>query len=284
MAKLSPQFSITLSQQQRLTCIVDSRLALTHYGLPLAKNLGNFLELWVVREFWQILDNIHFYQQHPESLQLKTDVSTVNQQEVIQTLQDWESVRMATVPAKLNLFWMGDKLSESFLPSNADPQLIYHWESLARSLDNQLERNSIDHTALISAFRDTAALAAALKSAFIFTYQPSAQDRNLPPDICTAFSSWGIPCHQIDSHDPIAAIERENLLHLIIQAGLSKFLWAGLNLAVLQLVVPSASLLRYGTEEIQASQSLGREGYTEKSALTPNLWEGARGFWYPLKS
>lgn len=289
MTTLSPHISINLNQQ-RLTCILDSSLALSQYGLPLAKNLGNFLELWVVREFWQILDNIYFYQQHPESLLLKKAFETTptvraaSQQEVIQTLQDWEDVRMATVPAKLNLFWIGDKPSESFLPSNADPQLIYHWESLARSLDNQLERNSVTSTTLSSAFRDTAALAAALKSAFILTYQsPAKQDTNLPPDICTALSSWGIPCQQIDSHDPIAAIERENLLHLIIQAGLSKFLWAGLNLAVLHLVVPSASHLRYDTEEIQATQSFNIQDHTEESALTPNLWEGARGFWYRFK-
>ena len=294
MISLSPQISINLNQH-RLTCILEPSLALTHYGLPLAKNLGNFLELWVVREFWQILDNIYFYQQHPESLVLKTTmeraptVQAASHQEVIQTLKDWESFRIATVPAKLNLFWIGEKPSESFLPSNADPQLIYHWESLARSLDNQLERNSVTHNTLTSAFRDTAALAAALRSAFILTCQsPAKQNTNLPPEICTALENWGIPCQEIDSHDPIATIERENLLHLIIQAGLSKFLWAGLNLAVLHLVVPSASLLRYGTEAIQKTQSSQMQGCTEESALTsnlsPNLWEGTRGFWYRVKN
>lgn len=282
MTTLSPQIYIN---QQRLICILEPSLALSHYGLPLARNLGNFLELWVVREFWQILENINFYQQHPESLQFKTGVSTVNEQEVIQALQDWKSVRMATLPAKLNLFWIGDKPSESFLPSNADPQLIYHWESLARSLDNQLNRHSVTNTILTSAFRDTAALAAALKSAFILTYQsPEKQDTNLPPDICTALESWGIPCQQIDSHDPITTIELNHLLHLIIQAGLSKFLWAGLNLAVLHLVVPSAAHGSYSTEEIQQTQLCDIQSDTEKSLLTPNLWEGARGFWYRSKN
>ncbi len=290
MTTLSHHISLNLNQQ-RLTCILDPSLALSCYGLPLAKNLSNFLELWVVREFWQILENIHFYKQHPESLQLKIAVETkptvqaANQQELIQALQDWELVRIATVPTKLNLFWIGDKPSESFLPKNADPQLISHWELLARSLDNQLDQHSINHNTLTSAFRDTAALAATLKSAIILTHQPSVkQDQHLPPDICKVLESWGIPCKQIDFDDPIAAIERENLLHLIIQAGLSKFLWAGLNLAVLHLVVPSASHFRFDTKEIQEPQSPGREGYTEKSVLTPNLWQGARGFWYQLKS
>ncbi len=290
MTNLSSQISIKLNQQL-LTCILEPSLALCHYGLPLAKNLGNFAELWIVREFCQILDNINFYQQHPESLQLKIavektpNIQNVNQQEIIQAVQDWESVRIATVPTKLNLFWIGDKPSESFLPSNVDPQLILHWESLARSLDNRLIQQSINHNILNSAFRDTAALAAILKSAIILTYQPSnKQAQHLPPDICTVFESWGIPCQQIDFDDPIATIERENLLHLLIQAGLAKFLWAGLNLAVMHLIVPSAFHLHYRTEEIQDPQSATREDCSEESVLTSNLWEGAQGFWYPVKN
>ncbi|MGK7915755.1 MAG: hypothetical protein AB4038_09435 [Prochloraceae cyanobacterium] len=290
MVASSPQIPINLNQQ-RLTYILEPSLALSHYGLPIAKNLGKFLELWVVREFWHIFNNIHFYQQHPESLQLKIaiektpTVQATNQQEIIQAVQDWESVRIATVPTKLNLFWIGDKPSESFLPKNVDPKIISHWELLARSLDNQLAKNSLNHNTLTSAWRDTAALAAILKSAIILTYQPSnKQNQHLPPDICTVFESWGIPCKQIDFDDPVATIERENILHLLIQAGLAKFLWAGLNLAVLQLVVPSASHLHYGTEEIQEPRSPTRKDYNEESVLTPNLWEGAQGFWYSLKS
>lgn len=273
--------------QQRLSCILEPSLALSQYGLPLAKNLGNLAELWIVREFCQILDNINFYQQHPESLQLKIAVEQIttnqatNQQEVIQAVQDWESVRITTVPTQLNLFWIGDKPKESFLPKNVDPQIISHWESLARSLDNQLAKNSLNQNTLTSAWRDTAALAAILKSAIILTYQPSnKQNQHLPPDICTVFESWGIPCKQIDFDDPVATIERENILHLLIQAGLAKFLWAGLNLAVVHLIVPSASHLRYKTHESQETQSSTRE----ESALTANLWEGAQGFWYPAKS
>ncbi len=291
MTTLSPHISINLNQQ-RLTCILEPTLALSHYGLPLAKNLSGFFELWLVKEFCQILDNIHFYQQNPESLQLKIaiektpTVQATNQQEIIQAVQDWESVRIATVPTKLNLFWIGDKPKESFLPKNVDPQIISHWESLACSLDNQLASNSINHNTLTSAWRDTAALAAILKSSIILTYQPSnKRDQNLPPDICTVFESWGIPCQQIDFDDPIVTIERKNLLHLLIQAGLAKFLWAGLNLAVVHLIVPSAFHLHYRTtEKIQDHQFPNRESHGEESVLTANLWEGAQGFWYSVKS
>ncbi|NEP86155.1 MAG: hypothetical protein F6K18_04605 [Okeania sp. SIO2C2] len=283
MTTLSPHISINLNHHHS-TCIIDPNLALSSYGLTLTKNLANFLELWIAREFWQILDNINYYKQHPESLQLKTSVPTTNQQELIQTLQNWQSLRIATVPTNLNLFWIGDNKSESFLPSNVDPQLIYHWESLAHSLDNQLEQHSVTQSTITSAFRDTVALAAALKSAFILTYQsPTKQDKNLPPDICSALESWGISCQQIDSNDSIAAIEREKLLHLIIQAGLSKFLWAGLNLVVLHLVVPSPSHLPYGASEIQETQSSNMQTYIEEFPLTPNFWKKARGFWYRVK-
>lgn len=277
MKTLSPHISINLNQQHS-TCILDPNLALSPYGLPLAKNLANFLELWIAREFWRILDNTNYYQKHPESLQLKTAFPTKNPEKLIQTLQNWQSLRIATVPKNLNLFWIGDNNRESFLPSNVDSQLIYDWESLAHSLDHQLEQHSVTQTTITSAFRDTVALAAALKSAFILTYQsPIKQNKNLPPDICTALESWGIPCHKIDSNDSIAAIEREKLLHLIIQAGLSKFIWAGLNLVVLHLIAPSISTT-------QQNQSFDTQTDVEESSLTPNLWQGARGFWYQLKN
>ena len=277
MTIVSPHISVNLNQHYS-TCILDPNLALSPYGLPVTKNLSKFLELWIAREFWRIIDNTNYYQQYPESLQLKTAVLKKNPEELIQTLKNWQSLRIATVPTNLNLFWIGDNKSESFLPSNADPQLIYHWESLAYSLDHQLEQHSVTQTTITSAFRDTVALAATLKSAFILTYQsPTKQNKNLSPDICTALESWGISCQQIDSNDSIAAIERENLLHLIIQAGLSKFLWAGLNLVVLHLVVPSAS-------KIQQNQSSNIQSDIEESSLSPNLWEGARGFWYQLKN
>jgi hypothetical protein len=298
MTNSSPHLSITLNQQ-RFTCVLDPSLFLSHYGLLLVKSLGEVMDLWVPRELLYILDNPNFYLQQPESVLFKTKpqnstelqssdrfaVQSAERQEVVQVLKDWEYIRRETNPANLKLFWIGDKLGESFLPSHADLQLIYRWESLARSLDNQLNKLSVTNTTLTSALRDTATLATALNSAFILTYQLTENNGiNLSaPGICVALESWEIPCQQIDAHDPIAAIERENLLHLIIQAGLSKFLWAGLNLAVLHLVVPSASL-RYDPEENQETQSSNIQDHTEESALTPNLWEGARGFWYRFRS
>lgn len=287
---LGHNLSINLNQQ-RLTCILDPSLALNFYGLSIARSLSEFLDLWLVREFCQILENINFYQQHPESLLLTkaltetSNIPTHNRQEIIQTLQDWENVRQTTAPTKLNLFWIGDKPSESFLPNNLDSELISQWEFFAHSLDDQLDSRCVANSTLNAAFRDTAALAATLKSAFILTYQPPENNaNNLDPEICTTLESWSIPCQKIDSYDTVAAIERENFLHLIIQAGLSKFLWAGLNLAILHLIVPYASSSRYIKPQLLNQQNFNQEGNLPKSLLNFNIWRKARGFWYQIKN
>lgn len=288
MATLSPNISITLSQQ-RLTCVLDPSLALSNYGLSLTQQLGEVMELWVVRELWHILDNTRFYLQQPESVltraasETTADIAPAAQQEIIRALHVWEYTRMATDPISLNLFWIGDRPSESFLPRSADPQIRYRWESLARSLDTGLNRNAVASDILMSAFQDTAALAVALRTAFILTYQPLQNNStDQSPDICAALESWGIPCHVIDPLDAIATIERDNLRRLIVQAGLSKLLWAGLHLVVLHLVVPSAFGLCDRIDPDLDNGSPSIDGYAEHPGLTTNLWQGAQGFWYRI--
>jgi len=208
----------------------------------------------------------------------------VARQNRMQVLKNWETVRAKTPPTHLKLFWMGDRPGESFLPNSTDLQLMERWEALARSLDERSLQQSLPSNLLTPTFRDTAALAAVLGSAFILTYQPSGDDgeqANKPPEICLVLEQWGIPCQEIDPLDAIAAIERENLLQLMISTGLSKFLWAGLHLVVLHLVVPSAF-----TPYCKASHSWQIHAFSEKSepALPcfTNVWEGAQGFWYRL--
>jgi hypothetical protein len=77
-------------------------------------------------------------------------------------------------------------------------------------------------------------------------------------------------------------VECDYLRQLIVQAGLAKLCWAGLRLAVLQLVVPAAAALsRPGSlEEIPFS---GDEGLVvQHEGPDFDLWQGAQGFWYPL--
>ncbi|MDF5708725.1 MAG: hypothetical protein PUP90_13950 [Nostoc sp. S4] len=52
--------------QAQMICIIDPALALSVHGVPLIQQLGEVMELWVVRELWHILDNSNFYLHHPE--------------------------------------------------------------------------------------------------------------------------------------------------------------------------------------------------------------------------
>jgi hypothetical protein len=294
MASLSPNLSMPVNQR-RGSCVLDPNLILSQYGWSLVQSLGTTLELWVARELWHIVDNPISYLQRPESilphtvLKKSSKAQAVTSQQVIRGLKNWASIRAGTYPANLNLFWVGDSPRESFFPSETDPQLMERWEALANSLDTRLIQQSITSHVLAAAIRDTAALAAALEPAFILTYQPTHQPTDQPadnhesthssPEICLTLEQWGIPCRQIDPLDAIATIEREALLQLIIATGFSKFLWAGLHLVVLHLVVPSAT----SYDKIQLPETI--YSFNEASDLEASLlncWEGAQGFWYRL--
>jgi hypothetical protein len=286
MVTLALDNSITLSQQH-LTCVLDPNLVLSKHGLPLIQHLGDRINLWIARELLHVFDNIHFYLQHPELMLAETTsdrshAQITEHQSIIRVLQDWYTARRMTDPANLKLFWIGDRLGESYLPRGSNPQLFSVWELLARSLDLRSQTQALSSEILTATYRDTVALAAALGSAFILTCQPSSSWNHTipqPPDLCIALEQWGIPCQFVQSQDAMVAIEREILQHLIIAAGCSRFLWTGLHLAVLHLVVPSASSLYYEIHPIPDSD-LGSEPALKYLINTPDLWEGATGIWY----
>lgn len=240
MAMRLPNPSIPLTQRQEV-CVLDPALFLSSYGLLLVQLLGEVLELWLARELWHMLENPSSY---------------LVQQHRMYALHDWAIVQANTLPTDLNLFWIGDRPADSFMPKGSDPHLIPRWEALARSLDQRLQEKSPLSDLMAPAFRDTAALAAILGSAFILTCQPTSAPGNsdAPPEICQVLAQWGIPCQEINPLDAIATIERQNLLQLMVATGFSKYLWTGLNLAVLHLLVHSAK-----------------------------DWKNARGYWYSLR-
>lgn len=300
MAVRISNWSITANSQHWI-CILDPSLALSPYGLPLINQLGKVMEIWLVRELWHIIDNIQFYLQEPESLLLPVDVSaktdvcyhydgqrsdrcTHEFQDMIQSLHAWETARIEIDPSRLNCYWIGDRPGESFLPERLDASVIPQWEALAQSLDLFLQHTPDVQDTLATAYRDAIALSAILKSAFILTYQsPDQLINNLPPYICTTLEDWGVPCQQLDPLEPTVAIERENIRHLIVQAGLSKFLWAGLHLDVLHLFVPAATRISYTVEQALASSVFPEtENYAKSVAPSHNLWRQTQGFWYQI--
>jgi hypothetical protein len=289
----SPELSVKFHQPRR-TCVLDPLLALSSYGIPLVKQLGTVMDLWVGREFWHVLENIEFYLQHPELLLLnrampdRTEyIAAFSAPEIIQSLQAWEKFRQEIDLDRMKLFWVGDRLNESSLPQNIPPNTIGDYEILARSLDDRIPRLPQASQTLTSLLSDTIALSASLSSSFILTRQYPADEHNmLLPEICLELESFGIPCQMLELADEMVAIEQDYLRQLFVQVGLSKFFWAGLHLSVLHLLVPSISPA--GTSRLQGSiypnqqnpisQIINDPQVDESSQLAPNLWAGTRCF------
>ncbi len=284
-----PSFSIE-PNHQAWSCAIDPALFLSPYGVLLVRQLGRAIELWVARELWHMLNNPDSYLQQPELLiprsitsERKTDEQSVALEENLRSLREWKQVRRETDLTRLNLFWLGDSLRESFIPKGKNLDIFWRWESLASSLDERLDQFPSANSVLNLAVRDTVALAASLESAFILTYQNS-QDfaNNLPPDICKALENWGVSCQILSPQDSIVAIKRNYLHQLLISVGVAKLLWAGLHLAVLHLVVPGTSAMGMSLNASQAMPSSPMENSVINLELKQNLWTGAYGFWYQL--
>ncbi len=283
---LLPKTNSPLSQPQ--ICIIDPALALSVHGVPLIQQLGEVMELWVVRELWHILDSYSFYLQHPELITPKgiNSCRTAKQErvaleETLWSLKRWEQFRMENDLARLNLFWLGDSLRESLLPKNRNLEIFWQWEALAKSLDSQLDESQTIDYILPLAFRDTIALAASLGSAFILTYQQEVDfEKNLPPEICKALQFWGISCQVLTPRDSFISIERDYLRQLLISTGTIKFLWAGLRLTVLHLFVPESPKANVLSQKLPFSPSDLADDRADSPKLQNKPWIGARGFWY----
>jgi hypothetical protein len=284
-ATLVPDFSITFNQR-RWACVLDPTLALSDYGLPLVKQLGQLVEFWIVREFWHILDNTQLYFHQPELILGQTANPSPQQQtlsqHIMRALKEWDRLRTMGDRNTWNIHFLNDIISESCLPPGLDTNIIWHWESLAQSLDALLENQFASADTLTLAFRDLAALAAA-RPACILTHR-SAEEvaRNDPPRICSVFEHWGIPCQEIPRTDESVDVERKQFRNLLVHAGLSKFLWAGLNLVVVHLAVPSAASLSAVPDWTDEYAFPEIETLMTSPELPIDLWEGSQGFWYAI--
>jgi hypothetical protein len=267
--------------KDRYSCVLDPTLAFSEHGLPLVKCLGEIIDVWIAREFWYVLDNIHFYTQHPELLIARK--STEKKEEIIRVLKQWKYVCDHTDLLGVRLFWVKDKLRESLLPNGTNPSIIQQFEFFACLLNEQINQHFTEAgETLRSSFRDTLALSAALGSTFILTHQsPRDAAENSPPAICLALENWGIACKAIERLDEMAVVERNCLRHIIVQAGLSKHIWAGLKLSVVHLLVP---LLGddWSLPQSQESSIAEMKGIIQSPTSVKNLWKEVQGFWYQL--
>ncbi len=280
----SPELSVKFNQPHR-TCVLDPMLALSSYGIPLVKQLGTVMDLWVGREFWHVLDNIQFYLQHPELLLLnrvmpdRTEyIAAFSAPEIIQSLQAWAEFRQEIDPEQMKIFWVGDRLNESSLPKNMPPNTIRDYELLAHSLTDQLPRSPQISETLTSLLSDTIALSASLSSSFILTRQYAANN-SLLPEICLELESVGIRCQMVNIEDKMVVIEQSYLRQLFVRAGLSKLVWAGLQLNVLHLLVPSILQSDRSTQQDDQSR-FNTFIINEPDRLDRNLWTGTQCFLY----
>lgn len=275
-----PDFSINISHR-RLACVLDPMLALSRYGVPLLGRLGAAMDVWVARELWHILDNTHFYLEHPDELlayEHQADKSDL-EQGLIRTLQDWERIRLENDPARQQCFWIGDSPLESFLPDGIEPDVVWRYELLSAALDQRLANQT---SPVPAACRDTASMAICLPSALILTYMPphSAEER---PPICGVFEHAGILCRQIQAEDPWRLKESDLIRQLFVQVGLSKWIWSGLRLAVLHVIAPAACAIEVPShEELEFTEYAGERLDFARPLGAKDYWFGSQGFWYPL--
>lgn len=264
----------------RQNCIIDPTLALSQYGVTLIKHLGKVMDLWVVRELWNILDNPTLYLKHPELITPRGFLlNTTPEQErmalteTLVSLKEWEKFRTETDLTQLHLFWLGDSPRESLLPVNKSLDLFWRWEAMANSIDPQLAQVSTTDYLLPLAFRDTIALAMSLESAIILTrLSPEEIDNNSSPEICQFLEAWGISCQSLPVQDTLVTQERNYLQQLLIYTNTAKILWSDVKLGVVHLLVP---ILAEGQIE---SKQLVRYNSTAK----PFSWQTDRAFWYVI--
>ena len=275
--KQSP--SLMQNQYQNWSCVLDPAIALSHYGVLISESIGKEVELWVVREFLNIIDDADFYSHRPELIMPKKvkDRSSKIVAEVIWSLKEWEKARQRKDLSQLGLHWLGDNLQESFLPKDKHPEFFRRWENSANALDEKIGQKSKNGDVLNSAFRDTVALTSSLGSAFILTYQLPDE---VSPSIIKVLETWDIPCQVSNKRNPTIAMERQYLRQLIISTGLGKLLLAGVNLVVLHLAIPSIPIsdkLNTNSE----SQNL-EPNYTSGLKQESYFWSKVKGFWYYL--
>ena len=276
------QPSLMQNQYQNWSCVLDPAIALSHHGALVAEGMSKEIELWVVQELWNIVNNAEFYSDRtelitPNNIALKERAVVA---EVIWSLKEWSKTKQERDLAKLGMYWLGDNLQESLLPKNTPVEFFKQWQNSATALDRRYQGTQQDNNILTLAFRDTIALVASLKSAFILTYQPSINSHDSSPAICKALENWGISSQFVNKRNPIVAMERQYIRQLIVRAGLGKLLIAGVNLAAFHIVIPpilrSVNTLRSPT--LQAFEpnyfhNINRESY---------FWNNVKGVWYYL--
>jgi len=267
-----PDLSVQVTRR-RSRCVLDPNLALCRDGAMLARLLAPYAELWVGPEIFNILDSAQLYQREPELL-IWPSTDPSDMAAVPEVLRDWVQLREE---AARSLYWVGDALRESFLPEDLDEAILTRWEAASRTLDLRMPKVIEATGPLIAAMRDAAALCAVLPSACILGRGTPGK----PPLICRYLQKWGLAGAQLSFDDELVSAERAGFRQLLVEAGIAPFIWGGLRLAVVHLLLPRSGRLESepgsGSEDEPAALSDEME-----PALPSNPWEDAKCFWYDV--
>jgi hypothetical protein len=273
-----PDFSVQISRR-RWRCVVDPHLCLSQDGAAFIYGLSAHAEIWLGPEFLNILDSWLLYDREPELL-MPPFGSHHGADGIRHALRIWLRLRDEAGLGGGRLFWVSDAVRESCLPAGMDDGVVSRWEAMAEALDERLSKAVEPSGPMVAAMRDSAALAGLLPGAMLLTLRDPAGP-NSPPMLCRHLQAWEVPCRHLDLADDLVEKERLLLLHMLIEAGLSGFLWGGLRLAVVHLVVPGHCRLPLDH---------GFAGHTEEADFLTEteprpirgVWEDARAFWYDL--
>jgi hypothetical protein len=266
-----PDLSVQVTRR-RVRCVLDPNLALSREGAMLARRLAPHAEQWVYPEWWNIVDSARLYACEP-GLVAPPGADSTFIAEIPEALRDWTQLREE---ARRCVHWVGETLPESYMPDDVDEAVLPRWEAASRTLDLCLPK-AIEATGpLIAAMRDTAALCAVLHAAFVLSRGAHGE----PPLICRHLQQWGLSCEELSPYDTLVSVQRASFQRLLVEAGLAPFIWGGLPLALVHLLVPYVGRLETGPYFGEDEPDFLRN---EDEPVRPcNPWEGAKCFWYDV--
>lgn len=275
-----PEFDIAI-RNRRWACVVDPMLALaTPLGAQLVQRLSTVLDLWVVRSFWQTLDASEFYRRDPLAFWPSAMHERQEDQgnDVVTAIRLWEQVRARTDLSRCNLHWVSDNLSESALTEQAPEDLVERYETLHQALAARADpSDELTETAGFFGLLDALSLAAALGPIRMLTLAPAHPLSTL----AAACRLLDLPLQTVAA-DALLDLERQRLHGLLVEAGASPLLWAGLPIATVQILLPATvpvALQGDGADGLREPSGPFEEAIdTGITAATPGLWRDARLF------
>ena len=273
---------------KRRSFVLDLPLALSPFGLLLTLRLAQYVNVWLARALWDILDNSRYFLSHR---QMVPGIGPVDDGDgeaaadrLALALNQWQAARTDADLSGLKLYWTGDATKESMLPEDCDADLVGRFEFLAASLE-EFERLAAAgcgrESAAFDHVRDTTALAVALMSRqpLVLTLADGAAGSGEPP-YCKSLRALGIRCERIaDAHRDV--VMAEEWRELITRSGVIDLLWAGLDLVSVHLVAPNALVVGRDLPLLHASNSID-VSHVDVAQGMDGPWTGAAAFWYPV--